>query len=340
VTGEAPRDAMTTPADIAAGRISVPLAAVRPSLVGGVVAIGNFDGVHRGHQAVLSVAREIARERGLPLVALTFEPHPRLLFRPDQPVFRLTDPATKARALAALGFDGMVVATFDREFAAQTADAFVDHVLVEKLGVAHALIGYDFHFGRARAGTPAFLVEAGDRHGFGVTVAAPLKDQSGGPVSSTRIRDALSVGDVATANALLGWRWQVTAAVGHGDKRGRDLGYPTANLRLPEECALAHGIYAVRARVDGRPVDGVASFGRRPTFDDGAPLFEVHLFDFSGDLYGKALTVSLVAYQRPELKFDGVAALVRQIDADAAEARRRLAELAPLSRLDEAMTFG
>lgn len=339
MTAESPIRAVETPRPAPAGGIAVPLAAVPASLAGGVVAIGNFDGVHRGHQAVLGVAREIAHDRRLPLVALTFEPHPRALFRPDQPVFRLTDPATKARALAALGFDGMVVATFDHDFAAQTADAFVDHVLVERLGVAHALIGYDFHFGRARAGTPAFLVEAGDRRGFGVTVAAPLKDQSGGPVSSTRVRDALSVGDVAEANALLGWRWQLSATVVHGDKRGRDLGYPTANLRLPEECALAHGIYAVTVSVGGRRHDGVASFGRRPTFDDGAALFEVHLFDFSGDLYGETLTVSLVAHQRPELKFDGIDALVRQIDADAAEARRHLAGLAPLSALDEAMTF-
>lgn len=315
------------------------LDAVPPALGGGVVAIGNFDGVHRGHQSVLAVALEIARDRGVPALVLTFEPHPRALFRPDQPMFRLTPPAVKARALAALGFDGMVVAGFDHEFAALTADGFVDEVLWRRLAARHVVIGYDFHFGRARAGTPSFLVEAGGRRGFGVTVAEPLKDDTGGAVSSTRIRDALSVGDVADANALLGWRWQVDGTVQHGDKRGRELGFPTANLALPEGTALAHGIYAVRVRVDGRLHDGVASYGRRPTFDDGLPLFEVHLFDFSGDLYGRPVTASLVAHLRPEEKFASVEALVRQMDRDCADARAVLARLAPLSALDEAMTF-
>ena len=315
------------------------LDAVPPALGGGVVAIGNFDGVHRGHQSVLAVALEIAHDRGVPALVLTFEPHPRALFRPDQPMFRLTPPAMKARALAALGFDGMVVAGFDHEFATLTADAFVDEVLWRRLAARHVVIGYDFHFGRARAGTPAFLVEAGGRRGFGVTVAEPLKDDTGGAVSSTRIRDALSIGDVADANALLGWRWQVDGTVQHGDKRGRELGFPTANLALPEGTALAHGIYAVRVRVDGRLHDGVASYGRRPTFDDGRPLFEVHLFDFSGDLYGKQVTASLAAHLRPEEKFASVEALVHQMGRDCDDARAVLAGLTPLSALDQAMTF-
>jgi len=328
---------MTT--DTPSPAFTASLDAVPPALGGGVVAIGNFDGVHRGHQSVLAVALEIARDRGVPALVLTFEPHPRALFRPDQPMFRLTPPAVKARALAALGFDGMVVAGFDHEFAALTADGFVDEVLWRRLAARHVVIGYDFHFGRARAGTPSFLVEAGGRRGFGVTVAEPLKDDTGGAVSSTRIRDALSVGDVADANALLGWRWQVDGTVQHGDKRGRELGFPTANLALPEGTALAHGIYAVRVRVDGRLHDGVASYGRRPTFDDGLPLFEVHLFDFAGDLYGRPVTASLVAHLRPEEKFASVEALVRQMDRDCADARAVLARLAPLSALDEAMTF-
>jgi riboflavin kinase/FMN adenylyltransferase len=330
---------MTAADRIPTDRFAAPLDGVPASLAGAVVAIGNFDGVHRGHQAVLSVARGIARDDGAPAVVLTFEPHPRTLFRPDQPVFRLTPPAVKARVLAAFGFDGMVVATFDRAFAGQTADAFVDHVLAERLRPAHVVIGYDFHFGKARAGTPAFLAEAGARDGFGVTIVEPLKDDSGGAVSSTRVRDALSTGDVATANALLGWRWQAEGEVGHGDKRGRLLGFPTANIRLPDDCALALGIYAVKVRHRGRLLDGVASFGRRPTFDDGAPLLEVHLFDFSGDLYGETLVVSLVEHLRPELKFASVDALVTQMGRDCEEARQRLAGLAPLSALDAALTF-
>lgn len=318
----------------------VPLGALPERLRGGVVAIGNFDGVHRGHQAVLSLARDIAHAQGQPTSALTFEPHPRSLFRPDQPIFRLTPPHLKGRVIAALGIDGLVVAPFDRVFAALTAEEFVDEVLVGRLGVRHVLIGYDFHFGKARAGSPAFLVEAGARRGFGVSIAEPMKDESGGPISSTRVRDALSTGDVAAANTLLGWRWQIEAEVRHGDKRGRELGYPTANLRLPDDCALALGIYTVRVRLDGRLYDGVASFGRRPTFDNGAPLLEVHLFDFKGDLYGRLLSVSLFEYQRPELKFDSLDALVAQMDRDSARARATLAGAAPLSPLDNQLTFG
>jgi riboflavin kinase/FMN adenylyltransferase len=318
---------------------AVPLAAVGPGERRAVVVVGNFDGVHRGHQAVLSQARRIADEAGAAAFALTFEPHPRTHFRPDQPVFRLTPPAVKARVLSALGLDGMVVAAFDRGFSEQSADGFVDDVLIAALGVRHVVIGYDFHFGKARAGTPAFLTEAGARHGFGVTVVSPWKDETGGAVSATRVRDALSAGDVAAANALLGWRWQVEGEVRHGDKRGRLLGYPTANLRLPDDCAAAHGIYAVRARVDGRLLDGVASYGRRPTFDDGAPLFEVNLFDFAGDLYGKAMAVTLVERLRGEEKFASAEALIAQMDRDAAAARAILAAMTPLSDLDAVLSF-
>lgn len=323
----------------APGPFAVALSEVPAHLRGGVVAIGNFDGIHRGHQAVLARATEIAHGLGVPALVLTFEPHPRTFFRPDQPMFRLTQPPVKARVLAALGFDGMVAAAFDRGFASHSAEDFVREVLVEALGARHVVIGYDFHFGRARAGTPAFLAEAGRAHGFAVTIAPALTDEGGGPISSTRIRDALSMGDVAGANALLGWHWQVESTVRHGDKRGRLLGYPTANLALPADCALALGIYAVRARVDGVVHDAVASFGRRPTFDDGAPLLEVHLFNFAGDLYGRSVAVSLVAYQRPERRFSHIDALVEQMDRDSIEARATLAGLAPLSELDAKLTF-
>lgn len=313
---------------------SVPLETVPDALRGAVVAIGNFDGVHRGHQAVLERARQMAAAAGVPAVALTFEPHPRSLFRPDQPIFRLTPPPLKARLLKAVGLDGLITARFDHAFAGLSAQAFVDTVLGDRLGARHVLIGWDFHFGKARAGTPAFLAEAGPAAGFTVDITAPLADDTGGAISSSRVRDALAAGDVATANALLGWRWRVTASVRHGDKRGRELGFPTANMRLPDDCALAHGIYAVRVETGGRRVDGVASFGRRPTFDNGAPLLEVFLFDFSGDLYGRDLTVTLVEYLRPEWRFASIDGLIDQIARDCEKARHCLAQTAPVSPLD------
>jgi riboflavin kinase/FMN adenylyltransferase len=205
------------------------------------------------------------------------------------------------------------------------------------MGIVHAVTGYDFHFGRGRRGTPEFLVAAGAADGFGVTIVSAETDEGGKAVSSSRIRAALAEGDVTLANALLGYRWFFSAEVRHGDKRGRELGYPTANLALPAEVTLAHGIYAVRVRVDGAVHDGVASFGRRPTFDNGAPLFEVNLFDFSGDLYGRKLEVMLAGYLRGEARFDSAEALVAQMDRDAAEARALLASLTPLGDLDLAL---
>lgn len=303
----------------------------------GVVAIGNFDGVHRGHRAVLDIALSVAREAGAPAYALTFEPHPRSVFNPDRPVFRLTPAEMKARVLAATGLNGVVSLPFTREFAGIEAEAFVHDILRGRLKIRHAVTGYDFHFGRARRGTPEFLEEAGRTDGFGVTIVSPENDEAGEAVSSTRIRTALAEGDIALANALLGYRWSVEAEVRHGDKRGRDLGYPTANLALPPETGLAHGIYAVRAQVDGRWIDGVASHGRRPTFDNGAPLFEVHLFDFSGDLYGRRMRVMLAAYLRPEAQFDSIEALIAQMDRDSAEARAALASLVPLGSVDLAV---
>ncbi|SDT91477.1 bifunctional riboflavin kinase/FAD synthetase [Stappia sp. ES.058] len=306
-------------------------------LRGGVVAIGNFDGVHRGHRRVLETALSHAQDAGVPAYALTFEPHPRSVFQPDTPVFRLTPPAQKARILAAMGLDGIVSVPFTRAFAGIEAEAFVTDILQARLGIVHAVTGYDFHFGRARRGTPEFLSQAGVVDGFGVTIVAAETDESATAVSSSRIRAALAEGDIALANALLGYRWSVEAEVRHGEKRGRDLGYPTANLALAPETQLAHGIYAVRVLLDGRWIDGVASFGRRPTFDNGAPLLEVFLFDFSGDLYGKTLRVTLASYLRPELRFDSADALVSQMDRDSAEARAALASLTPLGSLDSTL---
>lgn len=307
------------------------------SFSGGVVAIGNFDGMHRGHRAVLETARAEAERLGVPAFAMTFEPHPRTVFNPDRPVFRLTPAAEKARLMAALGLDGAVVLPFTREFAAIEAQTFVDTILQDALHIVHAVTGYDFHFGRGRKGTPDFLRAAGLADGFGVTIVEAENDENGEIVSSSRIRTALADGDIALANALLGYRWFFNARVQHGDKRGRHLGYPTANLTLAPEAELAHGIYAVKVEVDGRTYDGVASHGRRPTFDNGRPLFEVHLFDFSGDLYGKTLRVSLISYLRPEARFDSAEALIAQMDRDSEEARAAIAAMRPLSPLEVAL---
>jgi riboflavin kinase/FMN adenylyltransferase len=303
-------------------------------LKGGIVAIGNFDGVHRGHRAVLDAALGLGQGTHHPVYAMSFEPHPRTVFNPDRPVFRLTPPRQKLDMLRACGLDGALILPFTRDFAGVEADAFVQDILIDTLGISHAVTGYDFHFGRARQGTPDYLRTAGAANGFGVTIVQREEDEGAEVISSSRIRDCLAKGEVAQANGLLGYRWFFDAEVRHGDKRGRDLGYPTANLALSEECPLKQGIYAVKVRTGGQWHDGVASYGRRPTFDNGAALFEVHLFDFSGDLYGSELRVHLVSYLRDEEEFDSADALVAQMDRDAAEARAALAALRPLSEID------
>lgn len=295
-------------------------AAVPEALRGAVLALGNFDGVHRGHAELARVARAMAAERGCEAAVFTFEPHPRTLFRPDQPVFRLTAPEVKLELLAEAGLARSFVLAFDREVAAIGAEDFVDDLLLGRLGAAGLVCGYDFHFGKARTGSPEMLQARGAAHRVPVAVVPPYS-WHGEPVSSTLVRAALEQGDVARAADLLGRFWFVRGEVRHGDKRGRDLGYPTANLHLAHDCRLRYGIYAVRMRVDGVWRDGVASFGRRPTFDDGAPRLESFLFDFSGDLYGKIVDVALIAWLRPEAKFDSLEALVAQMGEDSAEAR-------------------
>ena len=294
------------------------------ALTGGVVAIGNFDGVHRGHRAVIAAAVDRAMALGRPAVALTFEPHPRLLLRPHEPMFRLSDESAKLRLLAATGLDGAVVLTFDAALAALSAKDFIARILVGRLAVAGAAIGFDFHYGKDRSGSPSFLLEEGRRHGFPAEIVPPLEDE-GRAVSSSAIRAALAAGRVVEAAELLGNPWFVSARVVHGDARGRELGYPTANLKLDPGCGLKFGIYAVRVGVAGLRYDGVASFGRRPTFDDGPPLLEVHLFDFSGDLYGASIDVAFLAWIRSELKFTSVAELIRRMDEDCRLARSALA---------------
>lgn len=293
-------------------------------LAGGVVAIGNFDGVHRGHQYVIEQTVALARKLGRKALVLTFEPHPRAFFQPGTPLFRLADAPTKIRLMAALGLDAVAIAGFDKAFAALSAEAFVDEILCRWLKVGEVVIGEDFHYGAGRGGNAASLRAAGKAHGFGVTTMAPLC-ADGTTVSSTVIRKALSEGRVGEANDLLGHAWFISTEVIHGDKRGRTLGYPTANLRLAPDCGLAHGIYAVKFGLDGTWHDAVASFGRRPTFDNGAPLLEVHVFDFAGDLYGRPVDVAFAGYIRPELKFDGLDALIAQMDQDSLTARTILA---------------
>ncbi|HZP77317.1 MAG TPA: bifunctional riboflavin kinase/FAD synthetase [Pseudolabrys sp.] len=294
------------------------------ALRGAVVAIGNFDGVHRGHRAVIGAALTRARKLGRPAAALTFEPHPRAFFRPQDPLFRLSDERAKLRLLAATGLAGALVMTFDAALASTSAEDFIRRVLVERLSIGGAAIGFDFHFGKNRVGSPDFLSAEGARHGFAVDIVAPLEDE-GRPVSSGSVRSALAAGKVVEAAELLGAPWFVSGPVIHGEKRGRALGFPTANLRLDPQCALKQGIYAVRVGIGARRIDGVASFGRRPTFDNGAPLLEVFLFDFEGDLYGKDIDVAFIAWIRHEEKFTTVEALTRQMTADSARAREALA---------------
>ena len=293
------------------------------ALDGAVVAIGNFDGVHRGHRAVIAAALARAKALSRPAAALTFEPHPRRFFRPDAPLFRLTDERAKLRLLAATGLSGAIVLRFDAALAGLSAQDFITRILVARFAVAGVAIGFDFRFGLNREGSPEYLAAQGARLGFAVDIVPRFED-AGRPVRSGPIRAALSGGRIAEANALLGYPWFVGAKVIHGDKRGREFGYPTANLRLDPACGLKHGIYAVRVDVGGRRYDGVASFGRRPMFDQGTVLLEVFLFDFSGELYGETIDVAFIDRIRPELKFDSVEDLVRRMDEDARLARAAL----------------
>jgi riboflavin kinase/FMN adenylyltransferase len=310
-------------------------------LKGAVVAIGNFDGVHRGHQAVLERALEAAREAGKPSLVLTFEPHPRSVFVPDQPVDRLTPAAEKALILEALGFDAVVECTFTREFSQLTADNFVDQILVAALGASRIVTGFDFHFGKNRQGGPAFLMDAGDRRGFHVTLVDAFRDEGGQAVSSSRIRELFGDGKVVEAAGLLGYRHRIRAEVIAGKQLGRSIGFPTANMVLPPETHLKYGIYAVRfRRADGTLYDGVASFGRRPTVDiEGEPLLETYVFDFAASLYGEVCAVSFFGYLRGEEKFEGLEPMLQQIRRDEEEARALLKGVKPLSPLDQRINF-
>lgn len=293
-----------------------------------VLALGNFDGIHRGHAAVIGQMKDIAERMHRPCAVLTFEPHPADYFAKKSVVFRLTPQAEKALVLERLGVDGVIVLTFDAALATLEAEDFVKKILVERLGVSAVVIGYDFHFGKGRKGSPDFLREAGKRHGFEVVVIEKIvadRDGSLEAVHSGATRAALEQGDVALARRLLGHKYFVAGPIVHGQKLGRELGFPTANIELDPSCALRHGIYAVRIEVDGVTHEGVASWGTRPTVDDGKPLLEVFIFDFSGDIYGKTAEVGFVEWIRGEEKFDDLDALVARMNQDVAEARAILA---------------
>jgi riboflavin kinase/FMN adenylyltransferase len=299
---------------------------------GAVVAVGNFDGVHLGHRALIAEAEMLAGERGAPLAVLAFEPHPQEFFHPSAESFRLTPFRTKARLLAELGVDAMFALPFDAQMAARSAQDFVLDVLVKGLGAGCVVVGRDFQFGRARAGDATVLAYMGQMEGFGVELFDPVAVEGMEKISSTRIRSALKGGRPEEAARLLGHYWTVEARVEHGDKRGRTIGVPTANMRLVDCLHPAFGVYAVRASVmeDERVVarhGGVANFGIRPMFESPTPLLESWLFDFDGDLYGKHLSVELIAWLRPEMNLPDLDVLKTQIAKDAEAARAILSSL-------------
>ncbi len=301
---------------------------------GAVVAIGNFDGVHRGHQAVIDRLKRLAQNLGAPTAILTFEPHPRRFFRPQDPAFLLTSFRLKARLLETLGIDHVFVLPFNAALSHQSAEDFVKDTLVRDLGAVHVAVGDNFHFGHKRQGNVDFLRAASQKHGFEVSVLDRVLSPAGEAYSSTAVRDYLKAGDPNRAASLLGRYWEIEGRVQEGARLGRTLGFPTANIPLGESLEPAYGIYAVSAGIDQgdrtlwRP--GVANLGVRPTLDHRedeppAPLLEVYLFDFNGDLYGQHMRVALVDYLRPEWKFDDLAALKVQMLEDERRARIILA---------------
>jgi riboflavin kinase/FMN adenylyltransferase len=293
---------------------------------GAVVAIGNFDGVHRGHRRVIATACELARAAGAPSGVMTFAPHPRRFFRPDQPPFLLTRLRTRLRRFAEIGVDLVYCLRFDARLAAMSPEDFIDRLLVGGLAARHVCVGYDFVFGKGRAGTGAVLSARLARAGVGATIVSPVSSGSGAGdevFSSTAAREALAAGDPERAATILGRPFVIEGRVAQGDRRGRTIGFPTANLWLDEYVRPRFGVYAVRVDLgDGDRRDGVANLGLRPTFGgDTVPRLEVHLFDFSGDLYGRRVCVELLGFLRPEQRFDGLEALKARIVADAAQAR-------------------
>ncbi len=294
------------------------------NLRGAILALGNFDGFHLGHQAVVGRAVQRGAHERRPVIVATFDPHPVRYFKPDIPPFRLTSLDQRERLFATAGADAMLVFGFDGTLAATSAEEFVRGLLAERIGAAGVVTGEDFTFGAKRSGNATVLAELGARVGIAAETVAPVF-LHGKPVSSSRIRDALVAGDPGAATRLLTRPFAIEGIVGHGDKRGRTLGYPTANLKLGNYLRPRYGIYAVRVRLDdGSEHDGVASLGIRPSFDPPVELLETMIFDWSGDLYDRTIEVALVGFIRPEAKFDDLDALVKQMDADSAAARALL----------------
>ena len=313
------------------------------ALRGAVVAIGNFDGVHRGHRALIAEAKVQAEARKAPLAVLSFEPHPQEYFRAlrgeSTESFRLTPLRAKARLLADLGVDALFALTFDAEMAGRSPQDFVQTVLLDGLSIGGIVVGHDFEFGKGRAGNLAALSYMGEMEGFTVTAFDTVTAAGDEKISSTLIRQLLKDARPEDAARLLGHWWAVEARVEHGDARGRTMGFPTANMHLGHCLAPAFGVYAVRASiVENDQVierhDGVANFGIRPMYEVTVPLMETHLFDFDGDLYGKHLSVELVDYIRPEMRFSGMPGLIAQIAEDAQQARAILARSPRLPALD------
>jgi riboflavin kinase/FMN adenylyltransferase len=301
-----------------------------------VLVMGNFDGLHRGHAALIGTACRLARDTGMPAGALTFEPHPRRVFMPECEPFRLTPFRVKEREIARLGIDLLFVQHFDAEFAKKSAEAFVEDIIVGGIGASHIVVGHDCTFGNRRRGTTEMLREAGAQYGFGVTVVEPVRGADAAVYSSTYIRELLRSGKPREAAAQLGRFWEIDGRVMPGERRGRTIGFPTANLGLSEYLRPALGVYAVRVSGDGpddplagRTIDGVANLGLRPTVGGLEPRLEANLFDINIDLYGRHLRVSLIEFIRPERKFSGLDALKAQIADDAQTARRILADVPP-----------
>lgn len=301
-----------------------------PSDRGASAAIGNFDGVHLGHQYVIDIAREKACEINAPLGVMSFEPHPRQYFAPASPAFRLMNAETRAHRLDKLGIDTLYELSFNDTLSALTPREFAQQVIVDGLGLRHVVVGADFHFGKDRAGTPEVLQDLGNKLGFGVTVA-PLMRLEAGEVSSTAIRQALTDGRPRDAAEMLGHWHRIDGEVIRGDQRGRDLGFPTANMSIAGLHPPKFGVYVVKIEVLTGPhageYGGAASMGTRPMFGENLPNIESYIFDFKGDIYGEHLSVALIDYLRPEAVFDSLDALIAQMDADCAKARDILAAL-------------
>ena len=299
-----------------------------PEQRGASVALGNFDGLHRGHQRVIAAAVDFAREHNVPSGVISFDPHPRRYFQPAAEPFRVMGPAQQARALEALGIDVLYLLPFDATLAQMSDETFAREVLAQGLGVRHVAAGFDVSFGKDRTGDGLKLQRYGFEDGFSVTIVERMATLEGVKYSSTEARRAIADGRPEEVVEMLGRPFAIEGKVKHGDQRGRLLGFPTANIGLDDYARPAFGVYAVRARLpDGRVIDGVANVGIRPTVNGTDERLEVHLFDFTEDLYGQTLETEFVARIRPEQKFPDLDALKARIALDAEEARRRLAEM-------------